>query len=454
MIDRVWRSLRVVTPEGTRPASVHVTAGTITHVRDHGDVPAGCPLEDVGDLVLMPGIVDTHVHINDPGRADWEGFETATRAAAAGGVTTLVDMPLNSIPPTTTLLGLEAKARAAEGRCTVDVGFVGGVVPGNDKELRTLFEAGALGFKCFLAESGVDEFSHVNEPELRLAMAELAKLGAPLLVHAELPGPLAAAASRQGEVSAEDARKYATYLASRPRAAEDEAVEMVIRLSNELRAHAHVVHLSSSDALRAIRRAKDEGVPVSAETCPHYLSFAAEEIPDGATSFKCAPPIRERKNREALWDALREGLIDQVVTDHSPSTLALKCSGSGDFVKAWGGISSLQLGLAAVWTEARARGRTIDEVARWMCGTTARLVGLEAKKGSITAGCDADFVAWDPDAEFRVDPKLLQHKNKLTPYEGRALIGSVVTTWLRGAKIYDRGRFEGAPRGGWLKGSR
>ena len=453
MTDIVFRAKRVVTPDGTRAASVHVRGGIIASVRAYDDVPAGCPIEDFGDRVLFPGIVDTHVHINEPGRTEWEGFESATRAAAAGGVTTLVDMPLNSIPPTTTLSGLETKARSAEGRCMVDVGFVGGVVPGNMKELATVFAAGALGFKCFLAESGVDEFHHVNEPELRLAMTELARIGAPLLVHAELPGPLDAAAAKQGAISEADARRYATFLASRPRAAEDEAVDMVIRLSRDLRTRAHVVHLSSSDALVAIRRARDADVPVSAETCPHYLSFAAEEIADGATEFKCAPPIREKENREKLWDALREGLIDQVVTDHSPSTPALKCSGSGDFVKAWGGISSLQLGLAAVWTGARARGRTIDDLARWMCAAPARLVGLEARKGSIQVGCDADFVVWDPDAEFRVNAAELYHRHKLTPYQDRTLHGSVVSTWLRGAKIYESGRFQ-APRGQWMRKAR
>ncbi len=449
-LSRVFRSTRVVLPDGVRAASVHVRNGTIDAVRDAEDVPAGVPLTDVGDLVLLPGLVDTHVHINDPGRDAWEGFETATRAAAAGGVTTLVDMPLNSIPPTTTLAGLEAKARAAEGRVAVDVGFCGGLVPGNVGQLAALFEAGAVAFKCFLAESGVPEFSHVGEEDLSLGMKRLAEIGAPLFVHAELPGPLARAVERQARAGAIDPRTYAVWLDARPPEAEDLAVDLVIHRSREMRARAHVVHLSSASALGAIRRAKDAGAAVSAETCPHYLTFASEDIPDGATEYKCAPPIRARDNRERLWDALRERLLDQVVTDHSPSTAELKCSGSGDFVAAWGGIASLQLGLAAVWTSARARGHTLSDVADWMCRAPARLVGLE-KKGRIAPGCDADLVVWDPDADFVVDARNLEHKNKVTPYDRRALSGRVLETWLRGEKIFDRGAFSNARRGEWIR---
>lgn len=442
------RGQRVVTPDGLRPASVHVRRGRIVAVEPYDAVPEGCPVDDAGDRVLMPGIVDTHVHINDPGRADWEGFETATRAAAAGGVTTVMDMPLNSIPPTTTLAGFEAKRAAAVGKCRVDVALAGGVVPGNVGELPGLFRAGALAFKCFLAESGVDEFSHVSEADLEPAMRALAELGAPLLVHAELPGPLEDAARALGpDPSPSEARRYALYLASRPKRAEEEAVAMVFRLAKKFGTQSHIVHLSAATALPTLRRARDERVPVSAETCPHYLSFAAEEIPDGDTSFKCAPPIREGENRELLWDALREGLLDQVVTDHSPASGALKCIDSGDFVRAWGGIASLQLGLPAVWTGARARGRTVLDLARWMCEAPARLVGLEGRKGAIRAGCDADFVVWDPDAPMAVEATELEHRHKLTPYQGRTLLGRVHATYLRGEKIFERAPGDASPRG-------
>jgi allantoinase len=444
-VDLVVRGERVFTPVGERPAAVHVSGGSIVAVTDIEAAPAGVPTIDAGPLCLLPGLVDTHVHINDPGRTDWEGFETATRAAAAGGVTTLVDMPLNSIPPTTTLDGLRAKVRALEEKAHVDVALCGGLVPSNPAGLAELYAEGVLAFKCFLAESGVDEFSHVHEAELRAGMKELARIGAPLFVHAELPEPLA-----DGEIAAKglDPRRYATYLASRPRRAEDAAIELVLRVARETNARAHIVHLSSSDALSLFR--KDEKSTLTVETCPHYLTFAAEDIPDGATEYKCAPPIRELNNRERLWDALRQGFIDQVVTDHSPSTSALKCSGSGDFMKAWGGISSLQLGLAAVWTEARARGRSIRDLVEWMSAAPARLAGLHSKKGAIATGFDADFVIWNPDAEFTVDANTLEHKNKLTPYNARKLTGRVVRTILRGETIYDESGFK-TRHGRWVR---
>jgi len=443
---RCLRSRRVVTPDGVRAGCVQMARGRIVAVGDWDAVPEGCPLEDAGDFVLMPGIVDTHVHVNEPGRSDWEGFETATRAAAAGGVTTLMDMPLNSIPPTTTPGGLEAKQRAAEGKCRVDVALCGGLVPGNAQELGRVFQGGARAFKCFLAESGVDEFPHVTESDLAEGMRHLADIGAPLLVHAELPGPLEEAAlvasgasGSSGEPSPEEARRYARYLASRPKRAEEEAVEMVFRLAARFGTRTHIVHLSAATALPLLRRARDAGLPVSAETCPHYLSFAAEEIPDGATSYKCAPPIREGKNRDSLWDALREGLLDQVVTDHSPAPPSLKCIGSGDFMRAWGGIASLQLGLPAVWSGARARGLSLSDLARWMCEGPARLVGLSDRKGSIRPGADADFVVWDPEGVWTIEAARLEHRHKVTPYEGRSLHGVVMATYLRGEKIYERG---------------
>jgi allantoinase len=450
-IDLVIRGKRVLTPVGERPAAVHVERGVITAVTDLADaaVPEGVPVIDAGDLHVLPGLVDTHVHINEPGRTEWEGFDTATRAAAAGGVTTLVDMPLNSIPPTTTLDGMRAKIDALEKKARVDVALCGGLVRSNPLGLAELWKEGVLSFKCFLAESGVDEFAYVDEEALRAGMRELAKIDAPLFVHAELPDPLS-----EGEKAALglDPRKYETYLKSRPRRAEDAAVDLVLRLAKETGARAHIVHLSSSDALDTFRRARDGNVDLTVETCPHYLTFAAEEIPDGATEYKCAPPIRERNNRERLWDALREGMIDQVVTDHSPATVELKCSGSGDFMKAWGGISSLQIGLSAVWTEARARGRTIRDLVHWMSAAPARLAGLSAKKGAIAVGRDADLVFWDPDAEHTIDPATLEHRNKITPYKGRALRGAVMRTILRGETIYERGvGFGAGPRGRWIR---
>lgn len=449
-VDLVVRGQRVFTPEGERAAAVHIdrARGVIVAVTEPSAAPAGVETIDAGSTCVLPGLVDTHVHINDPGRSDWEGFETATRAAAAGGVTTLVDMPLNSIPPTTTLEGLRAKVRALEEKAHVDVALCGGLVPSNPGGLAELFAEGVLAFKCFLAESGVGEFSHVHESELRAGMRELAKIDAPLFVHAELPEPLS-----EGEKAAMglDPRRYATYLASRPRRAEDAAIELVLRVARETGARAHVVHLSSSDALGLVRRAREEKTRLTVETCPHYLTFAAEEIPDGATEYKCAPPIREQANREKLWDALREGLVDQVVTDHSPSTAELKCSGSGDFMKAWGGISSLQLGLAAVWTEARARGRSVRDVVEWMSAAPARLAGLYGRKGAIAAGFDADLVLWDPEGDFVVDAAALEHKNKLTPYHARALKGVAHRTLLRGHTIYERGAAFAPRRGRWLR---
>ncbi|MBX3190253.1 MAG: allantoinase AllB [Labilithrix sp.] len=452
--DLIVLGKRVVTPAGERPAAIHVRDGSIVAVTDREAAPAGVPTIDAGDLHVLPGLVDTHVHINEPGRTEWEGFETATRAAAAGGVTTLVDMPLNSVPPTTTLEGLRAKVRALEEKARVDVALCGGLVPSNagiGAGLAELFAEGVIAYKCFLAESGVSEFSHVHEAELREGMKEIARLGAPLFVHAELPEPLS-----EGEQAALglDPRRYETYLRSRPRTAEDAAVDLVLRLARETGARAHVVHLSSSDALTTFRRARDSRVPLTVETCPHYLTFASEEIPDGATAFKCAPPIRETNNREKLWDALREGLVDQVVTDHSPSSAEMKCSGSGDFMKAWGGISSLQIGLSAVWTGARARGRTVRDLVEWMSAAPARLAGLTGKKGAIAAGCDADLVFWDAEAEHAIDAASLEHRHKITPYEGRKLRGAVMRTILRGETIYERGKaFTSAPRGRWLRRS-
>ncbi|MCA1634787.1 MAG: allantoinase AllB [Acidobacteria bacterium] len=451
--DFVIRSRRVVTPEGCRPAAVRVRDGMIVAVTAFDEVPRGCALREAGESVLMPGLVDSHVHVNEPGRTDWEGFETATRAAAAGGVTTIVDMPLNSIPPTTTLGGLRAKLAAAGGKCHVDVAFWGGVVPGNLPELPALFEAGVVGFKCFLIHSGVEEFPHVTEDELRPALQELARLGSLLIVHAEVPGPVERALAEGAAATggAGDPRRYESFLRSRPRAAEDEAVRLLIRLCRETGARVHVVHHSSSDSLAALREARAEGLPLTVETCPHYLSFAAEEIPDGATEFKCCPPIRERENREKLWAALGDGVIDMVVSDHSPCPPDLKRREEGDFLKAWGGISSLQLRLPVMWTEASARGHSLEHLTRWLSREPARLAGLDKKKGSIAEGFDADLIIWNAEETFRVESSMLRHRHRLTPYEGRNLRGVVEATYLRGEVIYERGNFSEEPKGMLLK---
>ena len=440
----VVRGERVVLPEGVRPAAIHIRDGRITAIesldgRAKNHPAAGARVIDAGAFVISPGLVDSHVHINDPGRESWEGFEHATRAAAAGGVTTLVDMPLNSIPATTTVAGFDAKRRAATGRCHADVGFWGGVVPGNAAELEPLARAGILGFKCFLCPSGVDEFEHVTEDHLRDALPIVARLGVPLLAHAELPARLP---QPRG-----DPRRYATWLASRPPAAEHAAIDLLIRLAREFNARVHVVHLASPDALPSLADARARGVALTVETCPHYLTFAAEEIRDGATAFKCAPPIRAREQREGLWRGLIDGAIDLVATDHSPAPPGLKRLDDGDFVQAWGGIASLQVGLPAVWSGARARGVSVERLAEWMSAAPARLAGLDRTKGRVAIGHDADLVIWDPEAEVRVEAAALYHRHPVTPYDGMRLFGQVRTTILRGEVIFDAGAIVGTPAG-------
>lgn len=442
--ELVIRGRRVVTENSVGPASLHLARGHISSISIFEDVPAGCELVEVYEpSVVMPGLVDTHVHVNEPGRTDWEGFETATRAAAAGGVTTIVDMPLNSIPATTSLNGLQAKLEAARGQLHVDTSFWGGVVPGNTGELAKLWEAGVVGFKCFLIHSGVDEFPNVSESHLRAAMPELARLGAPLIVHAELPGPVDACCQTAGA----SATSYETFLKSRPREAENQAVALMIMLARETGCHIHIVHHSSADALPILRNAKRFGLPMTVETCPHYLHFAAEDIRDGATEFKCCPPIRERENREALWEALRDGTIDFVVSDHSPCPPEMKLRERGDFLNAWGGISSLQLRLPVMWTDASERGFGVGDLTNWLCTGPARQVGLATLKGSLKEGADADIVIWNPEAEFRVGPEMLEHRHKLTPYAGETLRGVVEKTFLRGQMVYDGGEFFTVPLG-------
>ncbi|GAA3275722.1 allantoinase [Streptomyces roseochromogenus] len=428
-VELVLRSTRVITPEGTRAASVAVAGGKITAVLAHdAEVPAGARLEDFGDDVLLPGLVDTHVHVNDPGRTEWEGFWTATRAAAAGGITTILDMPLNSLPPTTTVDHLRVKQEVARGKAHVDVGFWGGALPDNVKDLRPLHDAGVYGFKCFLSPSGVDEFPLLDQDQLATSLAEITGFGGLLIVHAEDPHHLESAPQNPGP-------KYADFLASRPQDAENTAIQNLIAQAKRLNARVHVLHLSSASALPLIAAAKAEGVAVTVESCPHFLTLTAEEVPDGATEFKCCPPIREAANQDVLWDALADGTIDCIVSDHSPSTADLK---TGDFATAWGGISSLQLGLPAIWTEARKRGRTLEEVARWMSTAPAAIAGLAAK-GAIEAGRDADFAVLAPEETFTVDPAHLHHRNQVTAYAGKTLHGVVKSTWLRGTQIADHG---------------
>lgn len=438
------RSRRMALPDGVAESAAFVRDGRIELVTDYGARLDADRTIDLGDLPLLPGLVDSHVHVNEPGRTEWEGFASATRAALAGGITTICDMPLNSSPVTTTVDALRAKVAAATGQCAVDVAFWGGAVPGNVPELGALLEAGVIGFKCFLIDSGIDEFRPLGRDELRAAMKFLAASGAPMIVHAEDPA----------EVTSPTGSSYDAFVASRPPVAERRAIETVISAAAATGARAHIVHLAAGDCAALIGSARAAGIALSAETCPHYLFFAAEEVPPGHTEFKCCPPVRYAVNREALWRALGEGAIDGVVSDHSPCTPALKGLPDGDFRTAWGGISSLQVGLSVVWSVARRRGFSLADIARWMSAFPASLAGLPTK-GRIAAGCDADFVAFDPNATFTVRGAELLHKNPVTPYEGRTLHGRVMRTWLGGVEVTPsdppRGRL--LARGGSLLGA-
>jgi len=462
----IVRSSRVVLPDGVRAADIHIDKGRIVRIDDRADArlkpsrdedgardarddeqrnedggSAHASVErviEVGNLVTSPGLVDTHVHVNEPGRTEWEGFDTATRAAAAGGVTTIVDMPLNCVPATTTVAALDAKRAAARGRVHVDVAFWGGVVPGNATELDALIDAGVRGFKCFLAPSGVDEFQHVVERDLREALPTLARRRVPLLVHAEDPTHLACSTDPT----------YQAYVAARPPSAEREAVELMIRLAREFGAHVHIVHVACVEAVEAIARAKTDGVCITAETCPHYLTFSADEIRDQATEFKCAPPIREAAQRHALWNGLNAGVLDLVSTDHSPAPPSMKCGRT--FMNAWGGIASLEMSLSAVFTGVDSLRRVLQSdgpvdpsvlrrIARWMSAAPADLAGLGGRKGRIAEGYDADLVIWDPDAAWTVEPARLQQRHKLTPYGGRTLRGAVREAYVRGQCVWRDG---------------
>lgn len=439
----IVRSRNVVTPNGIQPAAIHIHDQLIERIAPFDDVPPGVPLEDYGELTLMPGIVDSHVHVNEPGRTEWEGFESATRAAAAGGVTTIIDMPLNSIPPTTSVAALEAKVLALRGKCRVDVALWGGAVPGNAAQLQPMLDAGACGFKCFLVDSGVPEFGFLDAAGLEEALNALRKTGAPLLVHAELGEYL--------QPLDGDLRSYAAYVATRPAAAEDEAIGLVFALARKTKAHAHIVHLSSAKGLEALRLARNTGVALTAETTPHYLYFDAESVPDGATEFKCAPPIRGRANREELWRGIEEGLLIAIVSDHSPCTPELKRMQEGDMARAWGGIASLQFGLPIVWTEAKRRGIAFEKIAALMTTGPAALAGLDQRKGILAAGHDADITVFDRDAPFVVRTEDVQHRHKVTPYAGETLTGVVKATYVRGQKVWQDGLHLGNAFGEWIR---
>jgi allantoinase len=444
---QAFRSQRVLTSEGIRPATVVVDGERIASVRAWSEVPPDATLNDYGDLVVMPGLVDTHVHINEPGRTEWEGFETATQAAAAGGVTTLVDMPLNCVPETIDAEALEAKRAAANGKAWVDWAAWGGVVRGNADSLPGLVSAGVPGFKCFMIHSGINGFAWVDESDLRLALDKLRGTGLPLLAHAEVAGPIEDATQRLSPAEI-GWHKYSTYLASRPQLAESDAIALLIELAEALQTPIHVVHLSSAGAaLMLLESARKQGLPITVETCAHYLCFASEEIPDGATEYKCAPPIRNAENRERLLQALESGAIDMITTDHSPCPPALKCRDEGRFDKAWGGIASLGLALPAVWNVMHDRGVTLESMAKWMASAPARLAGFEGRKGALAAGADADIVVFDDAAEWTISESDLRFRHKLSPYVGLKARGRVRETWLRGELIFSADAYSGVPRG-------
>lgn len=431
-------SQRVLTPKGERPAAILIQEEKIMDVVSISEIPSDCPVEDMKNDVVMPGLVDTHVHINEPGRTDWEGFETATKAAAAGGITTLVDMPLNCIPVTTTVDALNEKIAATKNQLWVDCGFYGGLIPDNLQDIESLADAGVLGFKAFLSHSGIDEFPNINEKHLREALPIFANKGIPILVHAEL---------ENGAIQSEDHSTYKSFQDSRPKSWENNAVKLLIQLSKEFDARIHIVHLSSADILAEIAQTRNDGYPISVETCPHYLHFSSEHISDGDTRFKCAPPIWESDNKEKLWSGLENGLINFITSDHSPCTAELKNLEVGDFEKAWGGISSIQFTLPVIWTECKTRGYSMDQLINWMSKQPAKFIGKDQQKGQISPGFDADLVCWNPDEKYIIQKEAIHHKNKLTPYEGESLYGVVNATFLRGQKVYENGEFLGNPTG-------
>ena len=454
-MSHAFLSNRIVTPEGTRAGALLINGETIRAICNHSEIPRDAIIHDHTHHAILPGLVDSHVHINEPGRTEWEGFRTATRAAAAGGYTTLVDMPLNCLPETTTVAALEAKRAAASTRgpdgktqCLVDWAPWGGAVADNQSHILPLARAGVLGYKCFLIYPGCDGFTMIDQQQLEAALPNIAQSGLPLLVHAELAGPIETAAP---SLANKDWRSYATYLASRPDEAELQAIRLMIRLCRQYKFHLHIVHLSTALALDDLQKARAEGLPITVETCPHYLHFTAEEIPDGSTLHKCAPPIRARANREQLWQALRSNNIDMIVTDHSPCPPEMKRTETGRFDQAWGGIASLSLALSIIHTESSTRGFTLDHIARWMSQAPASLAGLSHKTGALAPGREASFVLFDTEKDFTVTLDKLHYRHPISPYLNETLRGAIQSTWLRGEPIYQNSTFAETPRGREVK---
>lgn len=438
MFDVAIKSTRIITPGGEKKGIVIIKGGIIIDIIGSAELDDERVM-DVKDKVVMPGIIDPHVHINEPGRTEWEGFNTATKAAIAGGITTLVDMPLNSSPVTTTTKAFQEKLKATQEQLHTNCGFWGGVIPGNKDQIEPLIEKGVLGFKAFLTHSGIDEFPNATEDDLKKAMPIIAKYNLPLLAHCELTDDKLRADG--------DPRSYQNYLNSRPRKWEDDAIALMIRLCEEFNCRVHIVHLSSSDSIQQIAKAKQKGLPVTVETGQHYLYFNAEVIKDGQTQFKCAPPIREKEHNDTLWQSLKDGIIDFVATDHSPSTPELKEMASGNFMKAWGGIASLQFALPVLWTAGKKRNCSLNNMVTWLCENPAKLIGKQTSKGKIEKGYDADIVVWDPEASFKLTPEIIQHKHTITPYLGEELLGVVEQTYLSGEKVFDKGKFLHLNRG-------
>ena len=435
MSEFIFHSNKVVTPEGVKQVYVIIKNGLIEDVTEKLPADNSNEIIELHDKVLMPGVTDPHVHINEPGRTEWEGFDTGTKSAIAGGITSLVDMPLNSSPVTTTVKAFEEKITAAKKHLNTNCGFWGGVIPGNIKDIEPLIEKGVLGFKAFLIDSGIDEFPNVTEGDLRKAMPIIAKYDLPLLVHCELTVD-----SQQSTVNS--TRSYQNYLSSRPRKWEDDAIALMIQLCEDYNCRTHIVHLSSSDSIEQIAKAKQKGLPLTVETCQQYLYFNAEEIPDARTEYKCAPPIREKENNGKLWQALKDGIIDYVATDHSPATPDLKELQSGDLMKAWGGIASLQFALPVLWTAAKKHGCSLNDITKWLCSNTSKIIGRERSKGKIQKGYDADMAVWDENKSFVVTEEMILHKHKITPYLGEELFGVVEQTYLKGEKVFDNGKFK------------
>lgn len=437
MYQAILKSKNILTPSGILDGYIFMSNGKITKVTtDLSGEENGLPVEDVGANIIMPGVIDPHVHINEPGRTEWEGFDTATKAAAAGGITTLIEMPLNSSPVTTTKSNFQIKLNAAKNKLHVNCGFWGGVVPSNEKDLESLLESGVFGLKAFLTHSGIHDFPDANADHLRKALLILKKYNRPLLVHCEVDS-----IHNDLKLLEEKPQSYLAYLKSRPKSWENNAIKLVIDLCRETGGHVHIVHVSSAESLVQIKNAKKEGLPLTAETAQHYLFFNAEEIPDGATSYKCAPPIREMKNNNELWDALSSGVLDFIATDHSPAPPELKEIESGNFKKAWGGIAGLQFALSSTWTKSRERNIPLQQILKWLCENPAKFIQLEKSKGKIEPGFDADLAVWNPDKTFIVEKKNIYHRHKITPYLDKELYGEIKQTFINGKKVFDRGSF-------------